>query len=141
MVKGDVVVKGEVERDLVSILGPAVLSYTAEVGGVVVLVGSLKIESAAEVGGVVVTIRGLLQGPSDFSPGGDLVSLASISKAGAFAAILYWLSDGLRWGRPIIPHLPWLWASCLFSRSSTSGSTSSSKERCANLRTPLRTSL
>lgn len=60
MVKGDVVVKGEVERDLVSILGPAVLSYTAEVGGVVVLVGSLKIESAAEVGGVVATIRGSL---------------------------------------------------------------------------------
>ncbi len=108
--KGDVVIKGAVDKDLVSIFGSAVLSDTAEVGGdVVVLFGSLQIDSGAEVRKDVVAIGGSIDAPLDFSPGGDLVSLASISRAGPFAAIQPWLSDGLLLGRPIVPHLPWVW--------------------------------
>ena len=110
VVDGDVVIKGEVVRDLVSILGSARLGSTAQVGGdVVVLVGPLTIESGARVGGDVVAILGSLDAPSDFSPGGSVVSLASISEVGLFGAILPWLSDGLAKGRPIVPNLPWVW--------------------------------
>ena len=110
VIRGDVVIRGEVDRDLVSIVGSATLASTAEVGGdVVVLVGPLKIESGAKVGGDVVAIFGSLDAPSDFSPRGDLVSLVSISEFGPFAAILPWLSDGFLLGRPIVPHLPWVW--------------------------------
>ena len=110
VVDGDVVIRGEVVRDLVSILGSARLGSTAQVGGdVVVLVGPLTVESGARVGGDVVAILGSLEAPSDFSPGGSVVSLASISEVGLFGAILPWLSDGLAQGRPIVPNLPWVW--------------------------------
>ena len=110
VVDGDVMIRGEVVRDVVSILGSATLGSTAQVGGdVVVLVGPLKVESGAQVGGDVVAILGSLDAPSDFSPGGSFVRLASISKVGLFGTILPWLSDGLAQGRPIVPNLPWVW--------------------------------
>lgn len=110
VVAGDIVIRGEVLRDLVSILGSVTLGSTAEVGGdLVVLVGPLTIESGARVDGDIVAIAGSIDAPADFLPGGDFVSLASNSKEGVFGAFLPWLTDGLALGRPIVPNLPWVW--------------------------------
>ena len=110
VIGGDIVVRGEVAGDLVSILGSATLGSTAEVGGdVVVLVGPLTVESGAQVRGDVVAILGSLDAPADFSPGGDFVSLVSVPKEGLAGAFPPWLADGLAKGRPIAPNIPWVW--------------------------------
>ena len=110
VIGGEAVIEGTVIRDVVSIAGGARVGPAAEIGGdLVVLAGSLRIDPGAAVDGDVVVIGGSMDAPEDFEPGGDQVSLFSLSDPGPFGAILPWISSGLFMGRPIAPALPWVW--------------------------------
>ena len=116
VVKGDVVIEGTVRNDVVCILGEARLASTAAVGGdLVVIGGELAVEPGAAVGGDLVTIGGQLDVPPDFAAGGDQVSLLDFAPGGPVASVLPWFTEGLVWGRPIVPRLPWVWVAVLLA--------------------------
>jgi uncharacterized RDD family membrane protein YckC len=110
VIMGNATIEGEVDRDVVVILGTATLGPTAIVGDSLVVVGgSANIQEGARVGRDLVVIGGGLDAPSGFSPGGQQVSIGSRLIGGRLDAFAPWLTRGLLWGRPIVPDLPWVW--------------------------------
>ena len=109
VISGDAVIEGEVDSDVVVILGALRLADTAVVGGDVVVIGGLAdVGAGAGMGGDLVVVGGTLDAPPGFSPGGEQVILGL--KWDRLGPDLRWLGEGLLWGRLIVPGLNWVWA-------------------------------
>lgn len=107
---GSAVIEGEVDGDVVVVLGSAALAAAGRVGGdFVVVAGSAEIEAGAAVEGDVVVVGGGLDAPPGFRAGGEQVAIGSIWTGERFAAAVPWVREGLLWGRPIAPGLPLVW--------------------------------
>lgn len=112
IVGGSSTIEGEVDRDAVAVMGDITLASTALVeGDFVVVFGTATIEPGAAVEGDLVVVFGGLDAPAGFRPGGEQVVVAgSIGGSGGFGAVAPWFREGLMWGRPFAPGLPWVWA-------------------------------
>ena len=115
MIFGNATIAGEVDQDVVVILGTARLARTARVGeDFVVIGGTVSIEEGASVANDLVVVGGGLDAPAGFSPGGEQVIVGPMVTGGTLSATVPWLSRGLMWGRPIVPELPWVWGIVAF---------------------------
>ncbi len=111
VIAGSATIEGEVAGDVVVVVGTARLAGTSVVGGDFVVVGgSATIESGAVVDRDLVVVGGGLDVPPEFSPGGEQIAIGALGSAVPFDAMVPWFSQGLLWGRPLVPSLPWMWA-------------------------------
>lgn len=107
---GDVTIEGRVERDVLVIMGSARMASTAVIeGSLVVIGGGADIDAAATVGRDLVVIGGTVTAPSVFSPGGEHVVIGSPWFGEVIRDVLPWVTQGLLWGRLIVPNLTWVW--------------------------------
>lgn len=110
VVLGDVTIEGNVEHDVVVVLGSLKLASTASVdGSVVVIGGSAAIDAGASVRHDLVVIGGTLTAPPGFSPGDSHVAIGTIGVEHMLQSGIPWVTHGLFWGRVIVPSLPWMW--------------------------------
>lgn len=110
VVMGNVTIAGEVERDVVVVLGTARLEPTAVVhGSLVVTAGSASIAEGAVVRRDLIVSAGSLEAPIGFAPGREYVVVGLPGVAGAPDGLIRWLRSGLLWGRLIVPSLGWIW--------------------------------
>ena len=108
---GDAVIEGRVYRDVVVGLGMTHLAGTAVVeGSVVVIGGSARIEPGARVNGDLVVLGGELEAPAGFTPGGEQHVWGPTIIGGRLEGLVPWITQGLLWGRPIVPTLGWVWS-------------------------------
>ena len=110
VVFGSVTIGGEVDRDVVSVMGSIRLRSTARVhGSVVAPLGSITVEDGAVVGRDLVSVLGSVDASPAFHPGGDYVVVTPPGFGRAGEAIVPYFTQGLLWGRLIVPTLGWLW--------------------------------
>ena len=110
VISGSATVNGTVDGDLVVVLGGAELGGTSHVDGDVVVVGGqARIADGASIDGDLVVVAGGVEAPPGFEPRGDQVVLGVVGMGDQFAAMAPWFSQGLFWGRPVVPDLPWVW--------------------------------
>ena len=110
LIAGSAIIEGDVEGDVVVVLGVATLASAARVGGDFVVVGgSATVAPGAVVTRDVVVVGGELDAPPGFAPGGEQVTVAPFGVLDGVVAVVPWLNQGLLWGRPIVPSLPWVW--------------------------------
>lgn len=110
VIRGDAVVAGHVEGDLVGLFSAVRLSSTAEVDGEVVVVGgAISVEPGARVGGDLVLVGGSYALPDGFTVGGERVLIGVAPDWPLFGALLDWFSEGPLLGRLIVPGLAWIW--------------------------------
>ena len=110
VVLGDATLDGQVDGDVLVILGKARLGPSATVDGSLVVVGGgAHIELPASVRRDLVVVGGTLTPASGFSPGGEYVVIGSEWLGGILSGLAPWLTRGLIWGRLIVPDLPWVW--------------------------------
>ena len=112
VISGSATVEGEVDGDLVVVMGDVTLAGTGRVeGDFVVVVGSATIEPGAVIERDLVVVAGGLDAPPGFRAGGEqVVVIGGFGAADRFGAILPWFREGLLLGRPFVPSLPWMWA-------------------------------
>jgi uncharacterized RDD family membrane protein YckC len=110
VVFGDATVAGQVDDDLVIILGTLRLAGTAAIGGNLIAIGTNVV---AEPGVIVrrdlVVIGGDLDSPTELIPGGEHVVIGGGIFGGWLAGIGPYFARGLLWGRVIVPDLGWNW--------------------------------
>ena len=107
---GSARIEGDVKEEVVVMAGGMTLTGTARVrGDVVVLGGTLEVQEGAVVGGDMVVLGGGMDLPPDFTPGGDQVAIGTIHAGNLLMSVVPWITQGLFWGRPIVPSLPWMW--------------------------------
>lgn len=110
VVFGSATIAGEVDRDVVVVLGAVRLLSTARIhGSLVATGGGVTIEDGATVGRDFVVTAGGVNAPPTFQPGGDYVIVGLPGMARQSEAIVPFFTRGLLWGRLIVPGLPWLW--------------------------------
>lgn len=106
----DVTIEGRVRGDVLVIVGSLQLAPTAVVeGSVVVIAGGVDVAPGAIVENDFVVVGGAVDAPPTFSPGREHVVIATPLFAGAFRDLRPWLTQGLLWGRLIVPDLGWVW--------------------------------
>jgi uncharacterized RDD family membrane protein YckC len=109
VIGGDATIAGRVDRDVVVILGRAELAPTAEIEGSFVVVGGTGvIADGAKVHEDVVVLGGLEE-PAGFAPGGDHVAIGTTALGTRLQGLLRWVTQGLLFGRLIVPSLGWVW--------------------------------
>ena len=55
-------------------------------------------------------VAGDLDAPPGFRAGGDqVVVVGGVGPGNRFGAVVPWFREGLLWGRPFVPSLPWMW--------------------------------
>ncbi len=92
----DITVAGQVDDDVVVIVGSLHLTSTAKVGGSVLVVGgTLTIDSGATVERDLIVIGGSLNTPAEFTPGGQQVVIGNIAVAHTLQALVPWVTRGL----------------------------------------------
>jgi uncharacterized RDD family membrane protein YckC len=107
---GDAVIEGQVDYDVVVIMGSARLGETAVIGGSLVVVGgSGRIDSGARIGRDLVVVGGTLEAPPGFAPDGKRVVVGAPWFGHVLRDVSPWLTRGLLWGRLIVPELEWVW--------------------------------
>ena len=109
---GELAVDGEVDGDMVAMLSSARLSSTAVVDGDLVVVGgSLTVDPGAVVRGDMVVVGGSFDGPPGFAAGGEQVIVGAVPGllGDEFASVIRWITEGLLWGRLIVPSIVWVW--------------------------------
>ena len=110
VVFGSATIAGNVDGDLVVVLGSARLDSTANVGGsVVVIGGNATIAEGAVVGRDLMLIGGSANMPLSFYPGGQHVVVGNAWVGDRLRAAMPWFTHGLLWGRLIVPSLGWMW--------------------------------
>jgi uncharacterized RDD family membrane protein YckC len=110
-VTGDLAIDGRVYRDVVSVAGQARLTATGVVNGSFVVIGGhAVIEPGARVDGDLIVIGAGLDAPGEFMPGGEHVVIEPAILGGRLDALVPWITQGLLWGRLIVPSLPWVWS-------------------------------
>ena len=106
----DITIAGQVDNDVVVVVGSLRLASTAKIGGsVVVIGGTLSIDSGAAVGRDMIVIGGELNAPAEFTPGGQQVVIGNIAVANTLHALVPWITRGLLFGRPLVPDVRWMW--------------------------------
>ena len=65
--------------------------------------------SGATVDDDVVVIGGGFEADPGFSPDGQHIVIGPRALGGRLEAIVPWITQGLFWGGPILPNLPWIW--------------------------------
>jgi uncharacterized RDD family membrane protein YckC len=107
VISGSVTIEGRVLQDVVVIMGTARLASTAVVeGSLVSVAGATVVEPGARVRRDLVVVAGGFEAPSNFMPGGEHVVIGATRQV---RALLPWLTEGLLWGRLIVPSLGWIW--------------------------------
>ena len=107
-VGADVMVRrGQRAEDVVVILGSALIEGDVD-GDVVVLLGEATLTGTSRVKGDVVVVLGRVNREPGAAIDNDVVVL-DVAASDWFEAAIPWLTEGLLWGRPIVPHLPWVW--------------------------------
>jgi uncharacterized RDD family membrane protein YckC len=110
VIAGSARILGRVNGDVVVILGQLHLGGEASVGGdLVVVMGSGVVESGAQVERDFVAVGGDIDAPPDFVPGQDHVVIGPQIFGGRMDALVPWITEGMFWGRPIVPRLGWIW--------------------------------
>lgn len=109
VISGSAQIDGEVDRDVVVILGTATLGSSARVGqSMVVVGGAVVVEPGARIDGDFVVVGGGADAPADFRPGREHVIIGPPIGVPVRSA-LPWVTRGLLLGRPIVPSLAWNW--------------------------------
>ena len=107
---GNATIDGRVASNVVVIFGTARLSNLSSVGDSLIVVGGSAFAAAgAEVEDDLVVIGGGFEAEPGFSPDGQHVVIGPRALGGRLEAIVPWITQGLLWGRPIVPNLPWVW--------------------------------
>lgn len=110
LVFGNATIEGEVDGDVVVVLGSLRMTGTAVVeGSIAVIGGSAEFGSGVSVERDIVVVGGTLTGDG-FSRGGDQVVVGSRWLGDALSGVVPWMTRGLIWGRLIVPDLEWVWA-------------------------------
>ena len=111
VIGGSATIEGEVDGDAVAVMGDITLAGTARVeGDFVVVLGSATIEPGAVVERDLVVVASDLDAPPGFRAGGDqVVVVGGVGPGNRFGAVVPWFREGLLWGRPFVPSLPWMW--------------------------------
>ena len=110
VIGGTATIEGEVRGD-VFVLGSAVLAGTARVRGeMAVIGGSLEVADGAAIEGDLAVVGASLQAPPDFVPGGERLIVGTAGFRNKDLPAVQWFSEGLLWGRPIVPAMGWVWA-------------------------------
>jgi uncharacterized RDD family membrane protein YckC len=110
VVSGNATVNGEIDGDLVVVLGSARLASTAVVrGSVVVVAGDATIVQGTTIRGDLVVVGGVLDAPVGFTPGHEYFVIGAPWLGDQVRAIVPWVTRGLLWGRPLVPGLAWMW--------------------------------
>jgi uncharacterized RDD family membrane protein YckC len=108
-------IDGYVRGDLTVVLGTVQIGPTAVIGGsLVVIGGNVTVQPGAAVHRDLVVLGGGLEAPTNFTPGGQHVAVGATALADRVRGVVPWITDGLLLGRPIVPHLSWVWAIVLF---------------------------
>ncbi len=107
----DITVAGQVDDDVVVIVGSLHLMSTAKIGGSVLVVGgTLTVDSGATVDRDLVIIGGSLSTTGEFTPGGQQVVIGNVAVANTLQSFVPWVTRGLLFGRPLVPDIAWMWA-------------------------------
>lgn len=110
LVFGNATIEGEVDGDVVVVLGSLRLTGTAVVeGSIAVIGGSAEFAPTVTVERDIVVVGGTLTGDG-FSRGGDQVVVGSRWLGDVLSGVVPWMTRGLIWGRLIVPDLAWVWA-------------------------------
>jgi uncharacterized RDD family membrane protein YckC len=109
VVSGSAIIAGEVEQDMVVVLGTVRLASTAILHrDLVVVGGQLTVEPGATVRRDLVVVGSGFEAPPGFSAGGEQVVVGP-PFGNAMRSVLPWVTYGLLWGRLIVPSMPWMW--------------------------------
>ena len=107
---GSATIAGDVDGDLVVVLGSARLDATADISGsVVVIGGNATIADGAIVRRDLTLLGGSADVPVSFSPGGQHIVIGNAWIGDRLRSVMPWLTHGLLWGRLIVPGLGWMW--------------------------------
>jgi uncharacterized RDD family membrane protein YckC len=108
---GDVTIAGRVDSDVVVVMGSARLESTAAIDGSLVVVGgSATVDQGAAIQRDMVVVGGTLSAPAGFSPVyGEHVVVGTPWMGHTLSAVVPWVTQGLLWGRLIVPALEWIW--------------------------------
>jgi uncharacterized RDD family membrane protein YckC len=110
VVFGDATVAGEVDGNLVVVLGRVDLASTAILRGDFVSVGgAVTAQPGASARRDFVVVGGVFDGPAGFMPGGEHVVIGGNLLGNWIQGFVPYLTRGLLWGRLIVPDLPWVW--------------------------------
>jgi uncharacterized RDD family membrane protein YckC len=110
VVMGNVRISGHAHRDVVVVFGTASIDTTAVIDGSLVIVGGhASIGANASVGRDLLVFGGSVDAEPGFIPGGEHVVVDPRAFGINVEAIVPWITQGLLWGRPLVPSLPWLW--------------------------------
>jgi uncharacterized RDD family membrane protein YckC len=110
VVFGSATIDGFVDGDLVVVLGDVRLSSTAVVNGSLHVVGgNVSAAPGALVRDELVLVGGEVDGPSDSYIGGGHVVIGAPAFGERLRAVVPWLTQGLLWGRLIVPSVGWVW--------------------------------
>jgi len=107
----DITIAGQVDDDVVVIVGSLHLMSTAKVGGSVLVVGgTLTVDSGATVEQDIIVGGGSLSTTGEFRPGGQQGGIGNLAVAHTLQAFVPWIMRGLLFGRPLVPDIAWMWA-------------------------------
>jgi uncharacterized RDD family membrane protein YckC len=110
VISGNATVNGEIDGDLVVVLGSARLANTAVVrGSLVVIAGDTTIVQGTTIRGDLVVVGGVLDAPVGFTPGHEYFVVGAPWLGDRVRAVVPWVTHGLLWGRPLVPSLGWMW--------------------------------
>jgi len=110
VISGSTKIGGEVQGDVVTVLGSVDLESTAVIrGSLVVVGGDATIADGARVERDLTVIGGVSTIPVAFHPGGEHVVIGGAWVGQQLRAIVPWITRGLIWGRLIVPSLGWMW--------------------------------
>jgi uncharacterized RDD family membrane protein YckC len=110
VVRGNVRISGHAHRDVVVVFGTATIDSSAVIDGSLVIVGGqASIDGNARVERDLLVFGGSVDAAPGFMPGGEHVVVDPRAFGVDVEAIVPWIMQGLLWGRPLVPSLPWLW--------------------------------
>jgi uncharacterized RDD family membrane protein YckC len=110
VVSGNATINGEIDGDLIVVLGSARLANTAVVrGSLVVVAGDAAIVQGTTIRGDLIVVGGVVDAPIGFAPGHEYFVIGAPWLGDQMRAVVPWLTRGLLWGRPLVPGLAWMW--------------------------------
>ena len=110
VINGSATIAGYVRHDITVVFGTINVASTAVIdGSLVVIGGNAKIDPGAQVRQNLLIAGGTIESPAGFAPGGDHLVIGAAPVVDRVKAFLPWITEGLLLGRPIVPHLRWVW--------------------------------
>lgn len=110
VVMGNVRISGHAHRDVVVVFGTATIDSSAVISGSLVIVGGqASIDGNARIERDLLVFGGSVDAAPGFMPGGEHVVVDPRAFGVNVEAIVPWITQGLLWGRPLVPSLSWPW--------------------------------